>query len=116
MMAAMTAPAIPLSYEAELEQIAAESGLTQVDDLTPPPGHGIMSMLSQRHGDLRLMWDKSNPDEVASAEATFKRMTEGRSKHIAYEATGKDGAQGPVMRRFNPDVERLIFVRQNQAG
>ena len=79
-----------------------------------PEGHGLMSMLTPRHGDLRVMWDRGNTAEVSTARETFNRMT--REGHIAYRAVGKQGDQGEVMRTFEPDAERIIMVKQNQGG
>jgi len=79
-----------------------------------PEGHGLMSMLTPKHGDLRVMWDRGNYEETAAARATFDRMVgEG---HIAYRAEGKKGDRGEVMRNFDPAAERIIMVKQNQGG
>jgi hypothetical protein len=74
-----------------------------------------MSMLTPRHGDLRIMWDHGNTEEVSTARETFNRMTK-REKHVAYRVTGKDGARGEVMTEFDPAAERIIFVKQNVGG
>lgn len=79
-----------------------------------PPGHGVMSMMSPRHGDLRLMWDRGNEAEVGTARETFEKMT--REGHVAYRATGKQGDRGEVMRTFDPEAERIIMVQQNRGG
>ena len=79
-----------------------------------PEGHGVMSMLTPRHGDLRVMWDRNNNEEVTAARETFDRMI--REGHIAYQAVGKKGDRGEVMRTFDPRAERIIMVKQNQGG
>ena|SRR5579859_3247221 len=94
--------------------LEAPAGLAEVDTLEVPPGHGLMSMMSPRHGDLRLMWDKSNRGEVRAARETFDRMI--KEGHVAYRVTGKDGAQGEVMRRFDPEAERIVMVKQTVGG
>jgi hypothetical protein len=90
---------------------------TQVTDVSldeVPEGHGVMSMLTPRHGDLRVMWDRNNSEEVSAARSTFDRMiSEG---HVAYQAVGKKGEQGEVMRTFDPAAERIIMVKQNRGG
>lgn len=79
-----------------------------------PEGHGLMSMLTPRHGDLRVMWDRNNAAETGAARQTFERMiSEG---HIAYRAVGKQGDRGEVITVFDPDAERIIMVRQNRGG
>jgi len=79
-----------------------------------PPGHGLMSMLTPRHGDLRVMWDRGNAAETEAARQTFNRMV--AEKYIAYKAVGKKGDLGEIMRTFDPQAERIIMVRQNQGG
>jgi hypothetical protein len=79
-----------------------------------PEGHGLMSMLTPKHGDMRVMWDRNNGEETAAARQTFDRMrAEG---HVAYRAVGKKGDQGEVMTTFDPAAERIIMVKQNQGG
>jgi hypothetical protein len=72
-------------------------------------------MMTPRHGDLRVMWDRENREEVAAARETFDRMTAGEG-HIAYKAVGKKGDLGEQMRTFDPAAERIIMVKQNRGG
>ena len=80
-----------------------------------PAGCGLMSHLNPKDGDFRQMWDRGNPDEVAAARATFDRLVKDE-KHLAYRAEGKAGERGERITRFDPDAERIIFVKQNKGG
>ncbi len=93
----------------EQQTASPDIGLDEV-----PPGHGLMSMLTPRHGDLRVMWDRGNGAETEAARQTFERMiAEG---HVAYRAVGKKGDKGEVIRSFDPAAERIIMVKQNRGG
>jgi hypothetical protein len=83
------------------------------DEITVPAGHGIMHELD-KSGDTRVMWDRGNEDEVAAARAQFEALT-GRG-YLAYKAEGKDGHQGKQIRRFDPEAERIILVKQLVGG
>jgi hypothetical protein len=74
---------------------------------------GIMHELHET-GDQRIMWDRTNRDEVEAAMATFNSLT-GKG-YLAYEAKGKHGEQGKQIRRFDPDAERIILVKPLQGG
>jgi hypothetical protein len=92
--------------------------MTAIDETTRPadPVHtGIMHTLD-RSGDVRVMWDKDNPDEVAAARETFNKLTRGRPTHLAYRAVGKRGSQGEQMREFDPEAERIILVQAPVGG
>ena len=87
---------------------------TAVEDIAVPEGHGLMCTLDTS-GDVRHMWDSGNEDEVEAARALFNRLTKDGG-HIAYKAVGKRGAQGEVIREFDPAAERIILVKQLVGG
>lgn len=74
---------------------------------------GIMHTLD-RTGDTRTMWDKSNPDEVKIAQRTFKEFKD--KGYQAFRAEGKKGEKGEQIRNFDPDAERIIFVKPLVGG
>lgn len=67
-----------------------------------------------RSGDSRIMWDSGNRDEVTAARRQFDDLT--KKGYLAYRADGKDGTQGEQIRRFDPEAERIILVKQNVGG
>jgi hypothetical protein len=84
-----------------------------VNEITVPAGHGLMHELDKT-GDTRVMWDRANPDEVAAAKIQFDTLT--KKGFIAYRAEGKEGVKGEVIRKFDPEAERIILVRQLVGG
>ena len=66
-----------------------------------------------REGDVRTTWDRNNPDEVATARATFDEMT-GKG-HWAY-AVRRDGSKGEMIRKFDPNMEKIILAPRMQGG
>lgn len=57
-------------------------------------------------GDTKTIWDKSNPDEVEVARATFQKLK--KKGYVAYSVK-KDGEKGAVVSEFDPDAEKLIM-------
>lgn len=89
--------------------------LSTVEDRYPiPEGKtGIMHTLA-RSGDVPLMWNAQDRDDVAIARKAFDDAL--KSGYIAYTAEGKEGKRGEVIRRFRPEAERIILVKQHQGG
>ena len=83
--------------------------------LTEDNATGIMHELHRDEGDVRIMWRKDVPDEVAVARDTFDQCTKDKGM-LAYKATGERGIKGEQIREFDPDAERIIFVKQNVGG
>jgi len=68
---------------------------------------GKLSVLDPKKGDIKLIWDSDNEDEVELAEKQFKEAL--KKKFTAYAAKGK-GKKGEKLEKFDPDVERIIMV------
>jgi hypothetical protein len=83
--------------------------------ITVPDGKGLLHLMDRDAGDLRAMWDKNNPDEVAAARRMFEDLV-GKKKYLAFKAEGKRGSEGEQLRTFDPAAERIIFHRQNKGG
>jgi hypothetical protein len=66
-------------------------------------------------GDQRVMWDSGNKDEVEAARRTFDDLV-GNKKYLAYRAEGKKGEKGEQLRKFDPEAERIILVKQHVGG
>jgi hypothetical protein len=75
---------------------------------------GIMHELN-KNGDSVHMWDAGDPDDVDAARAHFQVMTRDK-KFFAYRAEGKDGHRGDKITKFDPAIERIIFVKQPVGG
>lgn len=77
------------------------------------PFTGTISTLDGS-GDTRHMWDKDNPDEVSAARTLFDDLK--KKGYLLYRAEGKNGERGEQLRRFDPEAERIIAVKQNVGG
>jgi hypothetical protein len=65
-------------------------------------------------GDTKVVWDKDNADEVATARATFDGLT--KKGFTAWSVTGEDGRKGEQIRRFDPEAERVILTPRMAGG
>jgi len=68
---------------------------------------GRLSVLDPKKGDIKLIWDSENEDEVELAEKQFKDAL--KKKFTAYAVKGK-GKKGEKLEEFDPDIERIIMV------
>ncbi len=91
-------------------------------DMPPPvltvdedPINGKHYLAIQDHtGDTKIMWSKDNDDEVEVARNTFRDMK--KKGYQAFKVVGKKGDPGEQMNEFDPDAERIIFVKQAAPG
>jgi hypothetical protein len=92
-----------------------ETGYRPLEDRYPIPegSTGIMHTLCHK-GDVPIMWNKDNPEEVALARKAFRDAK--ASGFVIYLSEGKDGHRGRVIDEFVPNAERLIMVKQHQGG
>lgn len=58
-------------------------------------------------GDTKSIWDPSKKDEVEVAEDTFNKL---KKKGYAIYSVKKNGDQGKIMHKFDPDAGRMIAV------
>jgi hypothetical protein len=72
-----------------------------------------LRLLKTGHGDLTLAeWDKSHPDSVATAEATFaEHFTPGR---MAFRLDGP--GQSRAIRQFDATAPEILIVPAVQGG
>jgi hypothetical protein len=59
-------------------------------------------------GDTKVMWDRSKPDEVATAREMYDKLR--KKGYRGYSVTGKDGEKGTVLNEFDPSAERIIMA------
>lgn len=103
----MTQPTIEKTPKTQLPP----EPLTVDDD----PVHGKHYLaITDETGDTKVMWSKDNQDEIDNAERTFKDMK--KKGYAAFKVVGKKGEQGEQMNEFDPDAERIIFVKQQAGG
>jgi hypothetical protein len=75
-------------------------------------GDGEIAIMDST-GDTKTIWDKSSPDEVENAKATFDRLT---AKGYTAFRVDKKGNKDGQMREFDPNAESIIFVPRMQGG
>jgi len=74
---------------------------------TLSPTEGEARILDAQAGDLRIIWDRTKPDEVAAARAAFDSLK--AKRYLAYRVGDKEGQKGALVRDFDPQLERLIM-------
>jgi hypothetical protein len=77
-----------------------------------PSGKSIIHTLD-RSGDTKLIWDRSNADEVAAARKMFDDL---RAKQFTAYKTTDGGKKGDVITRFDETAERIIMVPRMVGG
>ena len=77
----------------------------ETEPLVVEEGHGVLCLLDDS-GDSRMQWDKSDPAQVAKAQARFDELH--KKGFIAY-TVNKKGDMGEVLAAFDPSAERIIM-------
>jgi hypothetical protein len=72
-----------------------------------------VQIVMDRAGDTRHEFDATDAKAVALAEKRFRDLT-GRGFRAV--ALGEGGSPGKVIGRFDPEVERTLFIPQLQGG
>jgi len=72
-----------------------------------------LRIMDKDAGDLKVIWDKTNADEVEAAENQFDSLI--KKGFIAY-SVDKKGETGKVVRKFDPDAEKIIMIPAIQGG
>jgi len=65
-----------------------------------------MSVLDPREGDLKVIWDPDNKEEVEMARETFNKM---KKKGFAAYQVDDDGGKTEFLTKFDPSVEKMIL-------
>ncbi len=64
-------------------------------------------------GDIKLIWDSDNDDEVDLARKQFK---EAKKKGYAAFSVNKKGDKGEVIQEFDPNAEKIIMAPPLAGG
>lgn len=83
------------------------------EDTQLGPNQGIIHTLDNT-GDARLIWDRTRPVEVEAARALFDKLK--GEQYTAYIAEGSKGEKGEIIKKFDPDAERIIMVPRMVGG
>lgn len=81
--------------------------ITEVATEELGPNQSIMASLDQT-GDTKIIWDRTKPDEVEAAKASFAALK--KKGYSAYSVKGEKGEKGEVMYNFDANAERVILA------
>ena len=73
---------------------------------------GEMCVMDER-GDLKVIWDKHNPDEVQAARRQFDELK--KKGYMAF-SVDKSGEKGKKIEEFDEDAEKLILTPPIRGG
>lgn len=74
---------------------------------------GELAIMDRQEGDLKVIWDAGNDDEVEAARAQFDEL---RSKgYLAYTVEER-GRKGTQIRKFDPSAEKIILAPPVRGG
>ena len=76
-------------------------------------GKGMINVLNEE-GDSRIEWNPENDAETGAAKEMFDKTIEIKGMK-AYEL-GKDGEKGKEIKKFNPNVAKIIMVPRIAGG
>lgn len=74
---------------------------------------GELSIMDKEAGDLKVMWNRSNPEEVAIAKSQFDAA---RAKGMLTYKLGRDDQRGEVINTFDPAAERIVAIPRQVGG
>ena len=72
-----------------------------------------LRIMDEKEGDLKVIWDSENKEEVAAAEDQFDTLL--KKGYIAY-SVDKKGEKGKQIKKFDPDAEKIILAPVLQGG
>lgn len=74
---------------------------------------GELAIMDRVAGDLKVIWDPANEDEVAAAREQFDTLT---GKGFLAYTVGDRGRKGTQVRTFDPAAEKIILAPAMQGG
>ena len=74
-----------------------------------PKRNGELSVLHPEEGDIKIIWDPDNEDEVAQARKTFNEWVKDK-KHAAYAVSAKgEPLKSKRIYEFDSELEKIIL-------
>lgn len=68
---------------------------------------GVMAVMDATAGDVKVIWDPENEDEVAAVQQQFDEL---RAKGFLAYRVAERGRKGVQLREFDPNAESLILA------
>lgn len=72
-----------------------------------------LRIMDKSAGDLKVIWDKDNADEVEAARSQFDALL--KKNFIAYTVDAK-GEKGKAIRKFDANAEKIILISEIIGG
>lgn len=66
-------------------------------------------------GDLKINWDKKNPEETKSAEKVFKDLVKDKG-YLAFKTTKLGRKSSKRIYEFDPEAEKIVVVPPVKGG
>lgn len=82
-------------------------------ETTQAPNQRVMRIMDPKEGDLKIVWDSDNTDEVAQAKKTFDEL---RKKGMAAFRVNKKGEKTKTLSEFDPDAEAMVLAPPIAGG
>lgn len=82
---------------------------TQTDNTTSANEMCILD----KTGDTKITWDARNEAEVENARRTFDDL---KAKGFLAYSVSKDGSKGEILKKFDPNVEKIILTPPMAGG
>ena len=74
---------------------------------------GELRIMEVDAGDLKVIWNKDEPEEIAAAKEQFKRLV--KKGYLAY-TVDKKGEAGKQITEFDEKAEKIILSPAVQGG
>ena len=75
---------------------------------------GELRVLDKELGDLKIIWDPNNQEEVAAARKAFDELR--AKKYMAWDVKEKGKKGDNEVKAFNPELEKMIMTPPVQKG
>ena len=75
---------------------------------------GELRVLDREMGDIKLIWDEDNPEEVAAAKEMFDKMR--KKGHMAWAVVEKGKKGDNEVKTFDPTLEKIIITPPVKKG
>ena len=74
---------------------------------------GQLRIMDCEEGDLKVIWDSEKQDEIDAAKEQFEKLI--KKGYIAYKV-GEKGKPSTQIKKFDPDLEKIIMSPQVVGG
>lgn len=74
---------------------------------------GQLRIMDCEEGDLKVIWDSEKQDEIDAAKEQFEKLI--KKGYLAYKV-GEKGKPSTQIKKFDPDLEKIIMSPQVVGG